>query len=172
MNFFVVFLVLSSFRQIELEREYGKGCAVLNVGQKVKKIIKLMTERVSEEFAEKVIKNWLFKQELWRIGKNTDHSLFRMQIKPHNKHQINKRQGEHPRLIPERINIHDSKIHILTQPPKIVIGRLITVLELDNMQIFDNQVKLPQVHTVQVNVPVGSQAVYPAVESRCVDFVV
>jgi len=57
MNFFIVLLVLSSFRQIELEREYGKGCAVLNVGQKVKKIIKLMTERVSEEFAEKVIKN-------------------------------------------------------------------------------------------------------------------
>jgi hypothetical protein len=163
MNFFVVFLVLSSLRQVELERKYGKGCAVLNVGEEVQKIIQLMTERVSEEFAEKVIKNRLFKQELRRIGKHTDHSLFQMQIKPHNKHQINKRQGEHPRLIPERINIHDSKIHILTQPPKIVIGRLITVLELDNMQIFDNQVKLPQVHTVQVNVPVCGQAVYPAV---------
>ena len=57
MNFFVVLLVLSSFRQVKLERKYGKGCAVLNVGEEVQKIIKLMTERVSEEFAEKVIKN-------------------------------------------------------------------------------------------------------------------
>jgi hypothetical protein len=50
----------------------------LNVGQEVQKIVKLMTERVSEEFAEKVIKNWLLKQELRRIGKHTDHSLLRM----------------------------------------------------------------------------------------------
>ena len=78
MNFFVVFLVLSSLRQVELERKYGKGCAVLNVGQEVQKIIQLMTERVSEEFAEKVIKSRLFKQELRRIRKYTDHSLLRM----------------------------------------------------------------------------------------------
>jgi len=42
-------------------------------------------------------------------------------IQPQCKNEVNKRQRQHSRLVPQCINIHNRKVHILTQPSIIVI---------------------------------------------------
>lgn len=107
-------------------------------------------------------------QKLRRVGKHIHHCVFSVQVEPHDQHNVNKSQSKHPWLIPKRVNIHNCKVYILTEPPEIIIRSLVTVLELYLLEVLKNELKSPEIHIVQVNVPMHGQAVHPAVQGGCV----
>ncbi len=74
-NFLIAFIVLGCLRKVELQWQYGESSPILYVGKEVKQVMQIVTERIFQELAEKIIKCRFLEQELGWVGKNINHCV-------------------------------------------------------------------------------------------------